>query len=293
MFDRARIRARIARPLLAAAMATAILPLQAAAQDWREVTSFRQRSDESRLDVHVRYGAGELVIRPGDPGELYRVGIHYDSRAFDPVTEYGDGRLEVGVEGTGRGVRLNTTKGGIMTLSLSPDIPLDLDLHFGAVEADMEFGGLRLSNVDVETGASDTKIAFSSPNPESCEALDISVGAATLEARGLGNANCARVMVEGGVGEVKLDFSGEWRTDMAADVTIALGSVTFRVPDNVGVRLEKETFLADFDGRRFHKRDGVYYSENWERAERRLTIDLEGAFGTFEVRWIAPVTISP
>lgn len=286
MFD----RLRIAR---AALVALAVLPLQVAAQDWRDVTSFRQRSDESRLDVHLRYGAGELVLTPAESGELYRVGIRYDSHAFEPMTRYGDGRLEVGVETVGRGVKLRSTESGRMTLALSRDVPLDLDLDFGAVEARLELGGLRISRLDVETGASETELEFARPNPMECESLAISMGAASFRAEGLANANCRLVTVEGGVGDIDLDFSGDWRRDMQADVTLALGSATLRVPSDIGVRLTKETFLTDFTGSRFHQRDGVYYSDNWESARRRLTVGLEGAFGTVDLRWIAPATTAP
>lgn len=281
------------RSLIAAVLMLGLLPLHAAAQDWRDVTSFRQRSNETALDVNVSYGAGELFIAPGESGELYRVGIRYDSEVFEPVTKFSNGRLEVGVEGTGNGVKLRKTKGGDMRLRLSPEVPLELDLHFGAVEADLELGGLHLARVDIETGASDTHVRFSEPNRMACERLEISMGAAAFEAEGLGNARCASVRVEGGVGDLTLDFSGAWSGDVRADVTIALGSVTLIVPENVGVRVDKDTFLADFSGSRFEKRDGLRYSDNWETAEHRLTIDLEGAFGSFDVRWAGPTVVTP
>jgi hypothetical protein len=279
--------------VLIAALALGMVPVQAEAQDWRNVTSFRQRAQESRLDVHVRYGAGMLSIRPGGAGELYRTDIRYDSDTFEPVTDYRDGRLDVGVEGRGRGIKIRNTESGEMRLALSPDVPLDLDLDFGAVEANIELGGLRLARADIETGASETQIRFSEPNRGVCESLRIQMGAAALEARGLGNANCARVRAEGGVGDLTLDFSGAWRGDMDAEVTIALGSLTLRVPENVGVRVDKDTFLADFSGPGFYKRDGSHYSENWGTAEHHLTVQVEGAFGTIDVRWIAPAEIAP
>jgi hypothetical protein len=279
--------------LLIAGLALGVIPAQARAQDWRNVTSFRQRAQESRLDVHVRYGAGMLSILPGGAGELYRTDIRYDSDTFEPVTDYRDGRLEVGVEGRGKGIKIRNTESGEMKLALSPDVPLDLDLDFGAVEADIELGGLWLARADIETGASETQIRFSEPNRAGCESLRIQMGAAALEARGLGNANCARVRAEGGVGDLTLDFSGAWQGDMDAEVTIALGSLTLRVPEDVAVRVDKDTFLADFNGSGFSKRDGIHYSENWETAEHRLTVKVEGAFGTIDVRWIAPATIAP
>ena len=270
-----------------ALVVAALGPSTLSGQDWQEVTSFRQRASESALAVDVRYGAGTLLIEPGAAEELYRVGMRYDSDVFEPLTKYDSGRLEVGVEGRGSGIDMNNNETGEMRLALSPVVPLDLDLEFGAVDADLELGGLRISAISLETGASDTEIIFSRPNPIACERLEISMGAAALRARGLANANCARVTFEGGVGDVTLDFSGEWRRDMAADLTIALGSAKLLVPEDIGVRVEKETFLTDFDRSRFEERDGIYYSSNWESASRRLTVDAEGAFGSIEIRWIS------
>ena len=258
----------------------------AEAQAWKTVTSFRQRAEESGLDVQVRYGAGRLMIRPAaSGGELYRVGLRYDADLFDPITEYRSGQLEVGVEGTGRSIRLKNHDAGELDLRLSPDVALELDLDFGAVEADLELGGLRIRNLDIETGASDTEVRFSRPNPMRCERFDLSVGAASFEAEGLGNTNCAMLRVEGGVGDITLDFSGEWTGNMEAEIEMALGSITLVIPEDVGVRVERETFLMDFNGSRFEKRDDAHYSDNWETARHRLTVELSGAFGSINVRW--------
>ncbi|MBW3552103.1 MAG: hypothetical protein KY466_01265 [Gemmatimonadetes bacterium] len=274
------------RALISAAALALMAAGAAEAQDWRTVTSYRQRAEESRMDVHVRYGAGKLMIAPSlGGGELYRMGLRYDSDLFEPITRYRSGRLEVGVEGTGRSIKLRNSDAGELDLRLSPDVSMDLDLEFGAVEADLELGGLRVARLEIETGASDTDVRFSTPNPTECERLGISMGAATLEVEGLGNANCAAIDVDGGVGEITLDFSGDWRRSMEADITMALGSLTLIVPSDVGVRVDRETFLTGFDGRRFVKRDGVLYSENWESARHRLSIDMSGAFGSINVRW--------
>lgn len=274
------------RPLVLALAVAAVGACAAEAQDWRTVTSFRQRSAEDRLEVHVRYGAGRLIVGPAAAGsELYRVGLRYDSDLFEPITEYRDGRLEVGVEGTGRSIRLKNNGAGELDLRLSPEVPLDLDLDFGAVEAEIDLSGLRIRSLNIETGASETDVRFSRRNPIACERIDVSVGAASFEAHGLGNANCAEISLEGGVGDMVLDFSGEWRRSMEAEIEMALGSVTLVVPDDVGVRVQKETFLAGFDAARFVKRDGVFYSENWETARHRLSVDVSGAFGSINVRW--------
>lgn len=270
---------------LTAALSTACAA-PVGAQDWRDLTSFRQRADEERLEVQVRYGAGRLMIGSGtSAGELYRVGMRYNPDLFDPITDYQSGRLRVGLEGVGGSIRMGRHGPGELDLRLSPDVPLDLDLDFGAVEAEIELGGLMLHGLDIETGASQTRVRFSTPNAAACDRLALSMGAASFEAVGLGNANCAEINVEGGVGEVTLDFSGDWRRNMEADISMALGSLTLVVPSDVGVRVDKDTFLTSFDSPRFEKRDDVYYSTNWDSARHRLDVDLSGAFGSVNIRW--------
>lgn len=273
------------RTTILAALILALVPIGAGAQDWRDVTSFRQRSGEDHLEVHIRYGAGELTVLPGSPGELYRVALRYDSDVFDPITRYDRGHLEVGVEGRGKGLRVRNTEAGKLRLQLSPEVPVDMDLDFGAGEADVDLSGLRIASLDVETGASDTEIRFSEPNPMTCERLKVAMGAAAFSVRGLANAGCHDVQVEGGVGDLTLEFDGQWSRNMDAEITMALGSVTLVIPEDIGVRVDKDTFLTDFDRHGFHERDGTFYSDNWDSAERRLDIHLEGAFGSVEVRW--------
>lgn len=281
------------RICLGAVMLSLVVPLPAASQDWRDMTSFRQRSDESRLDVSVRYGAGRLRIVPGSAAELYRVGLRYDSDLFNPITSYRPGRLEVGVEGTGRNLRLKNQEAGELKLSLSRDVPLELDLEFGAVEADLELGGLHVRSIEIQTGASDSKVRFSEPNAMECDRFELRMGAAAFAATGLGNAGCRQIKVEGGVGDVTLDFGGEWNRDMEASITMALGSVTLMIPEDVGVRVDKATFLTEFARPRFEKRNNLYYSDNWDQARRKLTVDLRGAFGTVNVRWAGATAVTP
>jgi hypothetical protein len=276
------------RTLMAGALLVALAPAWAEAQDWRSVNSFRQLSGETRLDVELKYGAGRLVIEPGAAGELYRVGIRYDSDIYEPLTEYRRGRLTVGVDGGGRSLRVRNQEAGDMKLALSPDVPIHMGLAFGAVEANIELGGLQVSALKVETGASDSNLRFSQPNPMACTGLELSMGAAAFRAVGLANANCARIKAEGGVGDMNLDFSGEWRRDITANVTMALGSVTLAVPEDVGVVVRRSTFLTSFSGPGFSRQGRDHYSENWDQATRKLTVELQGAFGSVTVRRVGP-----
>jgi len=258
------------------------------AQDWNTVTTSRAYQGEEALRVDVQFGAGRLFLQPGPGGSLYKATIRYDADAFQPVTEYGDGRLRVGMK-TNRGIKLRGRQhAGRLDVALGPDAPLTLDLEFGAAQADIELGGLRIRRAEISTGASETTLRFSQPNPERLSALEIEVGAAALRAEGLGNANLDRLTVDGGLGDVVLDFSGEWRGDTTADIDMGIGSLTLRVPKGVGLHVVKDGFLASFDSQGLVKRGDGYYSLDWDTAPHRLTVRIDAAFGSINVRWIEP-----
>lgn len=274
--------------LLLVALTTALGgPADALAQDWRTITQTRRHTAEAMLEVDVEYGAGQFALLPADAGTLYRATLRYDAEDFEPQVEYRDGRLEVGVDGHNRGFdRNDDDETGRLALALGSAVPLDLDLAFGAVEADLELGGLRLQSLKVATGASETELRFSDPNPERCRSIDLEVGAAAFRVRGLGNANAEQFHLEGGVGDIVLDFTGEWRQDMQAEIAMGLGSLEVQVPRGLGVRISQDSFLASFDADGFIRRDGDYYSEAWDNADRRLTLNIDAAFGSVDVRWV-------
>ena len=45
---------------------------------------------------------------------------------------------------------------------------------------------------------------------------------------------------------------------------VAIGKMTLRVPDDVGVRLEIKRVAAGFDHEGMVKRDDAWYSKNWD-----------------------------
>ncbi len=277
--------------LLAAASLAAARPSGAAAQTWQSLTSARQRHGETRLAVEVRYAAGEFRLSAAPAGTLYRMDLRYDEERFTPLRAYDApaSRLVIGARGKGGHVETVSHREGDPTpsldLQLAPDLPLDLDLQLGAVRSQVDLGGMRLSSVRYRTGASETTLRFSTPNPEPCTDLVLEAGAAEFHAWSLGNANCRRVRLNGGVGDVTLDFSGAWQGVTDADLDVAIGSLTLMLPRDAGVAVRLTRFLASFDEAGFTKRGDTYYSAGYETARRRLVLDVSAAFGGVNVVW--------
>jgi hypothetical protein len=237
--------------------------------------------------VHVRYGAGRFDVSATSAPVLYTMTLRYDESSTTPLHRYDAGSrlLELGTEGdTKRFTRGSGDQGkGEMRLALSRAVPLDLQMELGATKAMLDLGGLELQGVKLQAGASETVLDFSSPNTTKMNLLDVDVGAATFEARNLGNANASSIRVHGGVGSVDLDFGGQWSQDANVDVELALGKLTLHVPRDVGVRLEVEKFLASFDQQGLQKRGDAYYSDNWDRAKYRVRLRASTTFGGIEL----------
>ncbi len=255
-----------------------------AAQDWKTIHIRKQFTGQDLLRVSVEYGAGQLSISPGPANTLFSGLLRYDGSTFKPLNEYDDGHLRIGIQGGS--IKGRNMKAGKLDLTLSPSVPLDLQLKFGAAQADLELGGLRVKSLSIQTGASETNVRVSKPNREACSSASFEVGAASFHATGLGNLNCQDFRVAGGVGEVVLDFSGEFRNDINADVDMGLGSLVLRVPRGLGVSVRKSGVLASFDSQGLVKRGNVYYSENFEKAEHKLTIQIDAALGSIKVQWV-------
>lgn len=274
---------------LAAACMAAASPLPA--QTWRTLTSARQRHGEATLTVNVNYGAGEFRLGAAPEGTLYRMELRYDEDRFTPVRDYDEeaARLALGIRGRGGRVKLGDRRSGepvpSLDLELAPDIPLILDLELGAVKSRVDLGGMALRRVRYRTGASETDLRFSQPNPEDCEELQLEAGAAAFRAWSIGNANCRQVRFDGGVGDVTLDFSGAWRGEMAAGLNVAFGTLTLMLPRGAGVSVRVTRFLASFERTGFVKRGDTYYTPGYDSSSRRLALDVRAALGGIDVVW--------
>ena len=112
------------------------------------------------------------------------------------------------------------------------------------------------------------------------------VGAADFFVRNLGNLNAERIEVDAGVGNIVLDFRGDWQRGATVSVDMGLGALELRFPEGLGVRLIRDTFLTRLDSEGLVKEGDSYYSESWEEAEHQVTVTVDAAFGNIDVVWV-------
>ena len=248
----------------------------------RLISSRRAEASNTPIRASVRYGAGSLFISPGRPGQLYALDLAYDAEAFRPVESFTNGRLELGVESAreSRRFNLDTDADSQMRVELGTGIAYLLDVEFGAGEARIDLGGLQLADLSLSAGASKTRLDVSQANPQILPHAELEIGASEFTARGLGNLRVQRLEAAVGVGEVTLSFDGAGVESGAVEIQLGLGDLTIEVPEEIGIRVDKDSFLASFDAPDLEERGGSWYSSNWDSAEQRLTFEIDTAFGS-------------
>jgi hypothetical protein len=254
-------------------------------------TTYRQLHGDSRLGAKLEFAAGRLRVLPGRDSDLYRMTLSYDSERFTPLSQFNatTGTVTLGVAPVGSaGLRVISGEQmkQLAAVELSPRVDLALDLAFGATEADIELGGLRVSQLKLETGASRTTLRFSRPNGIRCTEAEISSGAAEVVLAGLANSRCDQVRVEGGMGRVTLDFGGTLTATQRAEVTMAVGELVLRLPKGVPLRLTMDKFLAKFEPKGLVRRGDAWETPGYDNSARHLEVALTAAVGGIRLEWV-------
>jgi len=241
------------------------------------------------LEVEIDFVAGELLIRGEDIPEAAELKIHYTPRWVDYDVDYkkkgNTGHLYL--ESELRRSRYDRKAENEWDLVLSTRYPMELSLDVGACEAEMDLGGLRLTELDIEIGATSGTIDFSEVNPERMRELSIEVGASSLEIHNLGNANFERMIFEGGAASCEFDFHGDFRGQSEVELEIGLGSVDVTVPRALAIRVETDDSWfssVDFHGLEMVKvDDDVYETPDYDKADDRILFRIEVGMGSVDI----------
>jgi hypothetical protein len=222
--------------------------------------------------------------------------LRYDANQFQPkrtwTADAGTGRLALQLRSEDDDIDLDdfgdvdSKDLGTLELGLSREIPTTLSLGVVAAEVHLDLGGLALERFIFRTGASEASLDFDAPNPVRMDRLELAAGAADFEATGLGNAHFDRFEFTGAVGDVKLDFTGEWAGSAEGEIKMGLGALSLTFPRNLGVRIEKQGFLTSFNSTGFEQVDGGYQTSNWDEAPNRLTLEVRAGFGDIDVDFV-------
>ena len=243
--------------------------------------------DEQRAEIRLRLLSDTLAVRASDDADLLSGSFRYNVTEWAPKVDQTseDGTLRVTVDqGLGSQIPLGKDDAYQNTwdVRLGRAVPIDLEVDMGTGIADLDMTGLPLTKLSVTSGSTDLSLAFAAPNPEPLGSLRLTAGTGTVTATGLGNANFDTFSTLGGTGTLDLDFSGALQRSAVADIKAGAGSITVRVPADLGVRVTLSGVLsvAKVQGTGFaEESEGVYVNAAYGISPLTLTVRVGTGVG--------------
>jgi len=211
-------------------------------------------------DVTLKFAAGTLNLQPGAEGALVTGTATYNVADLKPTvsTENGNILIETGNFDLKGFPRLNQDVINNWELKLGAS-PMRLVINAGAYQGDYELGGLSLERLQIEDGASQVDVSFSTPNLAQMSSLQYTTGASQVSLKGLANANTTDMTFRGGAGEYTLDFSGELRNNMDVNIESGVSSVTIIVPEGVNAQVISDSGFTTVSTSGSWKQNGNTY----------------------------------
>ena len=78
---------------------------------------------------------------------------------------------------------------------------------------------------------------------------------------------------------------GAWTSNAQVAVKMAVGELTLRLPRRLGVRIGLDKFLSSFEPAGLVRRGNAFVTPGYDRAERKVDIDVTTAVGGVRVEW--------
>jgi hypothetical protein len=235
---------------------------------------------KSATDVMLTMTAGEFNLSGGGDG-LVEGTIRYNVPDWKPATTSSAGSfsLDQGQANTDGFPSDDVVNQWNIKLG---NAPMNLVVKAGAYKGDFDLSGVPLTNLEINDGASDSNVVFSSLNPSEMDTFSYRSGAAQVKLSGLANANFRNLDFTGGAGDYTLDFSGELQRDATVSVDAGVGSVKIIVPANTAANVVVTNGVGNVDVSGTWASSNNGYSTNG--SGKTLTIMVKLGVGSLELR---------
>jgi hypothetical protein len=173
-------------------------------------------------------------------------------------------------------------------VGLSPDLPIDLYVDIGGGTAELDLGGLNLSDLEVDSGSGRIELVM----PSGYVPANLGAGSGRIEVQAAEDSELD-LDVEVGSGRIVLTLAeGVWGD---AELQSGSGSITVYVPKGLAVRVTGTTgsgsvnVPSDFD--RVSGSDhvtgdsGTWESPDFDEADEQLVIEFSVGSGSVRIRY--------
>lgn len=143
-----------------------------------------EKDSVEELDIHLEVSYGKLKLQ-SDADDWLDGEVNYNLKNLEPKVTYkvkkDKGKIKVNQP---KMKKKNRKKGSLKNewnLQLTNNVPIDLKIETGASDSELNLAGIRLSQLNIETGVGRTTVDLGGTWKESFEAnLDMGVGQTTV-----------------------------------------------------------------------------------------------------------------
>jgi hypothetical protein len=248
--------------------------------------TFKVRTDR---DFHLRLevDAGEVRVSRGQSEDQLAVHLVYTKTQFRHAFRFNERENDLEIRFDKDGWFDHEDR---MTAELEIELPRDAtlraDCKIKAGEVDMQLGALRIAEFAMRVMAGEVKLDFDQPNRLEMESLELHTRIGESDFRHLGNARFRDAEINGGIGEMTIDFSGAMLANATAQVDLDIGETVIILPHDAGTKLSVSKFLfltqinMPFDVRK----DGrYYYTENYGKAGQDFQLRISSGIGELRI----------
>ena len=253
-----------------------------------------QVSAQKPLTVQLEVTAGEIELINGNQATQIRIALEYSKNRYRSTIDMNEKDNHLRVKLIKRDWHHFHKSDGEhgddwakATIELPTGVDLFIESRLKAGQANMQLGGLRIKEMEVGEWAGELELDFDSPNLIPMDYLEINPKIGQANLRNLGNARYKEAVINGGIGELTVDFSGAVEADSRAKVDIDIGEATVILPDSIGTRVAIGGGLSFLSQKQiegsFSKRGRFYYSKGYDTQKRRCTFYITPGLGELRV----------
>lgn len=253
--------------------------------------------NENRVNIKINFGAGTINILPAGGDTLLDALMYYIEPQDEPEINYyvqGDKSfLDISSlkdnekdedENNINITSFDDLKKNKWNIRISKKVLLKIQIEMGAAKSDFDFGGMSLSGLKIECGASDTKINFSEKNPVKMGTLTIKAGVSKIRGMNFLNANFKKFKFEGGVGMYNFKMGEKIRRNAEIELSLGGASAIIELNEETPFILKiNDSFLSSIRVENAEKKGDYYKSYNYHENANYLDINTDIGIGVFKL----------
>lgn len=238
----------------------------------------KQDTENARININFSIGKGNLTALPAGSATVFDATVkHVGEIEFIDVTDKDTHnitlRQKAKVNSLGKPVKqgfraLANHEDLDWNLAITQDMPVSLDVHGGVGPVKLDLAGTDLRRLKVNSGLGTMTVVL--PKQDSHLDVDMNSGVGMTKIYIPENADLT-LELDAGVGAVEVTVAPGTAVQLKADGGI--GSIN--VPQSLNRLTKKKEFMDA---------GGVWQSEGYDLAKRRVTIKYDGGVGSFHLR---------